>query len=55
MIIENGGFVNYLSALDSMIESLPPVRKKEYDTETRQLTIYCTDGTVYRLQMVQIN
>jgi len=54
-VIEASDIVNYLFALDNMIETLPPIRKKEYDTETRQLTIYCTDGTVYRLQMVQIN
>lgn len=55
MIIEDGDFVNYLFALDSMIESLPPVRKKEYDTDTRQLTVYCVDGSIFRLLMVQIN
>ena len=31
------------------------IRHKEYSQETKQLTIYCTDGSVYRLQMVQIN
>lgn len=31
------------------------IQHQEYSLETKQLTIYCTDGSVYRLQMIQIN
>jgi len=31
------------------------MKKAEYDTDTRQLTVYCVDGSIFRLQMVQIN
>jgi hypothetical protein len=54
-VIEASDIVNYLFVLDNMIETLPPLVKKEYDTDTRQLTVYCVDGSIFRLQMVQIN
>lgn len=44
-----------VDATENMLEAIPTILRKEYDTETRQLTVYCTDGSVYRLQIVQIN
>ncbi len=40
--------------LDTMLESLPPIVKKEYDQDNRQLIIYTQDGT-FAIKPVQID
>lgn len=55
MIKKVKGELDLCKCVIDIIDSKPPILKSEYDTETRQLTVYCTDGSVYRLQMVQIN
>ena len=60
MIVEETKASNMYEFIESKIANIvgvfpTEIIKSEYDTETRQLTVYCTDGSVYRLQLVQIN
>lgn len=43
------------TSITHMTDELPPIKKWEYDRATKQLTIYCNDGSVWRIQATQIN
>lgn len=54
--IGNTSCVNFAcESTAKMLKHMSLILKSEYDTDTRQLTVYCVDGSIFRLQMVQIN